>query len=505
MIYIYNSKNNIQMIGRLALSSRNLYKIPKNGKMVSARKCYVLSENADDILIQTNKEFSTQDIYVQFDNELKIVTEVFGTVGNNIDDLNIYHHLYTQTWMSKTKYMELWVNYGFDADFDIVDRVEYPFKVITVDPEGSIDLDDGFTFRSDFDYYYLDIHIADPISYFDFTKEQMPKIFDEFINRINTCYIPNLKGSSQAIHLLPELVVKHVSLLELTDEIGFRRGMSFCFKINRSTQEIEFNLVHTKLTNVVNKTYEKYDEEINKDVEQKTELVNLSNMLIKIGGFRLEKLNVDSNISHQMIEVFMIWVNLYAGNYLKNKSSKMITRVQDGSELPSNLDSIPKYCINFLNHSANYKLSEPEEISYHYSLGVNNYCHISSPMRRVIDMLNHLLIYNYNCEIIKNNVDLDKINNKMKIQKKISNAYDLICYLKNSNRFKAFVMELNVLETKTFALLIVNAEPDFKKMINVEIPKSVEGLVKHQEIDIEIYYNPVKFKSNKFPFDVKIL
>ncbi len=96
------------MIGRLALSSRNLYKIPVNGKMVSARKCYVLSENTNDILVQTNKDFSAQDIYVQFDNESKIVSQVYGTVGNQIDDLNIYHHLYTQTWMSKSKYTELW-------------------------------------------------------------------------------------------------------------------------------------------------------------------------------------------------------------------------------------------------------------------------------------------------------------------------------------------------------------------------------------------------------------
>lgn len=493
------------MIGRLALSSRNLYKIPINGKMVSARKCYVLSENSDDILIKTNKDFSAQDIYVQFDDESKIVTEVYGTVGNQIDDLNIYHYLYTQTWMSKTKYVELWNKYGFNDSFDIVERVEYPNQVITVDPEGSIDLDDGFTFSSDSEFYFLDIHIADPVSYFDFRNVHMLKIFTELINRINTCYIPNLKGSSQAIHLLPDLVVKHVSLLKLTEEIAFRRGMSFCFKINRTTEEIEFNLSHTKLTNVVNKTYEKYDEEINQNVEQKTHLVNLSNLLIRLGGFRLEPLNVDSDISHQMIEVFMIWVNLYAGNYLKNKSSQMITRVQDESDLPLNFNSIPKYCLNFLNHSANYKLSEPNETSYHYSLGVNNYCHVSSPMRRVIDMLNHLLIYNHKCEIIKDNVDLEKINSKMKIQKKISNAYDLICFLKNSNRFRAFVMELKVFETKTFALLIVSAEPDFKKMINVEIPKSVEGLTKFQEIDVEIYYNPIKFKSNKFPFDIKIL
>jgi len=505
------------MIGRLVLSGRGLYKIPKNGKMVSARKCNILSENTDDILVQTNRDFSTHDIYVLVNPITKIVEEVYGTVGNFEDDINIYHHLYTLSWVSNKKYLEMWKEYNFNQDFDIIDtlditdsvnifvRIEYQHQVTTIDPIGSVDLDDGYTFRFDSKYYYLDIHIADPVSYFDFSKPKMIEIFDEFINRINTCYIPNTKGSSHAIHLLPDFVVKYISLLEPTEEIKFRRAISFCFRFDRETNDVEFKLSHTKLSNIVNKTYENFDLEINQDYDLKGLLVDLSNRMIKLGGFRLDSLNLDTDISHQMIEVFMIWVNLYVGKYLKDNSSQMITRVQDSSELPENLDSIPKYCLNFINHSANYKLANLGESNLHYSLGITNYCHASSPMRRVIDMLNHLLIYKNNNLLIEKKVDLEKINSQMKIQKRISNAYDLLCYLKNSNKFSAYIMDLKVLETKTNALLVVYAEPGFKKMINVELPKNVEGLEKFKEINIELYYNSIKFKTSKYPFDIKIL
>lgn len=502
------------MIGRLVLSSRNLYKVPKNNKLVSARKCHILSENLNDLLIQTNKEFNPKDSYIKINVENETVDEILGTVGDPEDDLNIYHHLYTLSWVSNKKYNELWKKYNFNPEYDLVDtigktRENYIQQVITIDPLGSIDLDDGYSFNSDEEFYNLDIHIADPISYFDFSKPEMSELFDEFINRINTCYIPNTKGSGHAIHLLPDFVVKHISLLEPNDEIKFRRGLSFCFKINKTNGDVQFRLVHTKLSNIINRTYEQFDQEINNNREQKILLTQMCNQMIDIGGFRLNKLNESTDISHQMIEVFMIWVNLYAGKYLQKISSQMITRVQDSSEVPNDLSLIPNYCINFLNHSANYKISNPDTINQHYSLGINNYSHASSPMRRVIDMINHLLIYKTNESVqILNLIDIEKINLKMKTQKKISNSYDLICYLKKFNKFKAFIMDLKIFEDRIFGLLVVSDNStgyDFKKIINVELPKNISGLEKYKEIDVEIYYNSINFKTSKFPFSVKIL
>ena len=53
------------MIGRLVLSDRNFFKV--NSK--SARKTHIISEQHEDILIRTNKEFNPKDEYIKL-NEL---------------------------------------------------------------------------------------------------------------------------------------------------------------------------------------------------------------------------------------------------------------------------------------------------------------------------------------------------------------------------------------------------------------------------------------------------
>ncbi len=508
-------------IGRLVLSKRNLYKIPLNGKLVNARKCNILSENSDDILIQTNKEFSTKDLYIKFNKADQQIEQILGIVSEPEDDLNIFHHLYTKDWMSNTKYNKLWEEMGFNHEHNTeYVRTEYGRQVITIDPLGSVDLDDGFSFRSDENEYYLDIHIADPISYFDFSNPIMIQIFKEFIKRINTCYIPNSKGSGLPIHLLPENVVKHVSLLETTEEIPTRRALSFLFTINKEINLVTYRVEYTNLTNIVNKTYEEFDEEINIQSEKKQELVNLVNTMIKNLGLRYKEINSSDDISHKMIEIFMIWVNYYAGQYMEqNKiNENIIVRTQEKKDLPDDLDRIPEYCLNFLNYSANYKIIKNDESLEHYSLGISNYCHISSPMRRVIDMLNHLLMYdkeyiNFNpVEFIKENVDIELINEKIRYEKKISNAYELVKIQKTNRLFKAFVLDIIKKEDIIYGLLILSTtivvdgvETLFRKMVNVEIPKTHENTEKYQEYDIELHYNSINFKTSKFPFSIRIL
>jgi len=504
------------MIGKLLLSSRSFYKIKSNNdKIVNGRKCNILSENKNDLLVQTNKEFSTKDIYIKLNDNNKI-DQILGYVGEFQDDLDIFHYLYTIDWMSNSRYKKLWEEMGFDPTYDLKDRLNYTNEVITIDPEGSIDLDDGFSFSSDKSNYYLDIHIADPISYFNFKNPLMIQIFIELIKRVNTCYIPNSKGSNQPVHLLPEHVVNYISLLETTKEISKRRAITFLFTINKFSNEISYKVEYTLLSNIINKTYEKFDQELNENNKYKEEVVSLINHLIKLIDLQYKPIMYYENISHRMIEIFMILVNYYSGNYMSNKVNKLIIRYQDKKDLPENFEKIPHYCLNFLNYSANYKIISNNERKEHYSLNIYNYCHVSSPMRRVIDMLNHLLMidnFDFNIEqFISDNIDFDLINNKIKKQRKISNAYELVKILNINNKFKACVLDINKKDNNTFGLLVLFAiinidgiNTEYKKMVNIEIPKTHECIKRFQEFDIELHYNSINFKNNNFPFSIKIL
>ena len=90
--------NNYQ-IGRLILSSRNTYKI--SGK--PAKQCNILSENIDDILINTSKDFNVRDNYVLIDINKKQLVDNYGIIGNQNDDLNIFHYMHTYFWSSNSK------------------------------------------------------------------------------------------------------------------------------------------------------------------------------------------------------------------------------------------------------------------------------------------------------------------------------------------------------------------------------------------------------------------
>jgi hypothetical protein len=517
------------MIGRLIISDRNIYKIKSGSKQVSARKCNILSENHSDILIKTAKEFNSRDEYIKLNLQTNTILESFGFVGNESDDLNIYYHLYTNGWLSNSKYLKLWNSYLFDStssttiNFDISHskRIEYLNEVITIDPIGSIDLDDGFSFNYDNIYYYLDIHIADPVSWFDFSNPIMIQIFEELQKRLQSCYIVQTTQINPT-HLLPHKIVELISLLEINSDstIKYRRAISFCFKISKQTKKIDnFELKFTKISNIKNYSYENYDKYINSNIEKKNELVQLSNDLIELIGLKFDSIPIEIDISHKMIEIFMILTNWYGGNYLLNNiKSNPILRTQnandlnDLNDLDKNINLIPEYARPFLSTSANYTESNKES-NIHYSLGISNYAHLSSPMRRFIDMINHMGFHQTNLDKYFNLNNLELINQTIKTQRKIANCHDLVKFIKlnpTSNKFKACLFDWinhNNSNKITGLLVLYQQEYKFIKMVNIEIPliEKMSEIKKYMEFDIELYYNSNNFKSNKFPFSIKII
>lgn len=510
------------MIGRLVLSDRNFYKIQSNNKYISARKCLILSESHDDILVKTSKEFNIRDEYVKVNPITNTLLEKIGELGNIESDINIYYHMYTLGWMSKNKYLKLWDN--IDLSFDLAQRDEnnlYSNLVITVDPEGSIDLDDGFSFVSDEHYYNFDIHIADPVSLFNPSNSSLNLIIKELSYRLESCYIQT------HTHLLPEKIVKYISLLENANY--YPRALSFCFKINKKTFEIDFELKFTKLTNIKNYSYENYDNYLNCPTNKKIkkDLVELSNILVSIMGVNLCPINNDSNISKKMIEVFMVFINWYGGNYIvsnnkftnevngvnMNNILKPIVRVQSSKEFDENfnLSILSDWVKPILSSSANYSfVSDDTDIFNHYTLGINNYAHISSPMRRFIDILNHMNLYQIYFQTTFNleEINLEEINKKISKYKKLSNSYELLKFITfNTNIFKGCLLDWKNITNNIYGIIVLhNNEYNFTKVINVEIPQiSNLELKKYMEFNVELYYNSNQFKSNKFPFSIKIL
>jgi hypothetical protein len=99
-------------------------------------------------------------------------------------------------------------------------------------------------------------------------------------------------------------------------------------------------------------------------------------------------------------------------------------------------------------------------------------------------------------------INITDINNKLKIQKRLSNAYELINHLSNTNKFIAFVFD-KLLNNKAL-LILYDKYNNFKKMIKVELPTGI-NIQKYDQLNIELYYNAYKFNSTWFPFTIKII
>ena len=528
-------------IGRLQLSTRNNYKI--NGK--TAKKCFILDtinnkeidnkeidNDKKTVLIYTQKEFQP-DKYVLVDINLKIVINTYGLIGNINDDLSIYYHMFTHSWLSNRKYDELFLKLFFknNYEYDIVkERIIYENIVTTVDPEGSLDLDDGYYLFEDNDNYYLDIHIADPISYFNFSEDLdiTMNIFDELINRLNTCYIDCPKINN----LFPESFVKKVTLIGEN-----KRSILFKTIINKNNNNISFEIQKTIIKNKINNmSYEKFDEYINclpkvpsvNNNSIKNNIILVSNILIDNMNLNLPKINYNyKSISHNFIEIIMVWINFKTGNYLSNINNNIIIRVQE-KKISENSEKINTNVITFINNllnfSASYKyIDSDKNNNFHNSLNLVNYCHISSPMRRFIDLYNHCIIHDsfdfINKYFISHNINLTHINYKIKKQKKISMAYDLIKFIhinknyvfnaiilkiKNNTDFENDTDSENNTINKVVTLAIYSTELDFKKIIVTKIPYN-DTLKLYTNFKVKLCYNSSHFKNNIFPFSIVII
>ena len=468
-------------LGRLVLSSKTNYII--NGK--SHKLCYILLENAEPIYINTKKKFDATDTYVILVKKDTYSFETVGRIGNKHDDLNIFNLLYTINWSSNTKFTKLF-NSAIDFSYDCVkDRQIYGNIVSTIDPDNSVDADDGFSINADLTHIYLDVHIVDPTSYFNLDSPSVIEVLKELISRINTCYINKTR------HMFPEEFVKNVSL----NNSNFpKRCITFKFKICIVTDTIEFSIINTTVMNIINYSYDEWD----KTVDEKT--TNIFSQLIPFLAKKIDMMidAIDTIDSHKIIEIFMIFTNMYFGNHLKSHGIQGIIRVQEfKSALPIN-DTVDKYnkC------PASYKFMD-DTYCTHSTLKIDNYTHATSPLRRFVDCYNHMVYRDNMSEEIIKYINIENINKMLKRYKMINNNYNLVIFLSKVLHIEAFVKDIN---DKRITLILFNNELNFSTIIKIKYPlEYVDKIIINSIINVELFYDPYMWNSYKFPFSLKIL
>jgi hypothetical protein len=284
------------------------------------------------------------------------------------------------------------------------------FSVFTIDPFKSVDFDDGFSIKGNI----LSIYIANVTILMDVLN-----LWDSFSRRISTIYLPDRKRP-----MLPTILSDCLCSLQANNS-------RFAFVIDVSLTE-ENEIADIKYSNCLIKVYKNY-------VYEEQALLGDINYtrLLGIVKFLSKKCRYTSNIrnSHDVVCYLMIFMNYHCATEMI-KHSNGIFRCTT-SAVKTIVEDVPDEVNKFINvwnsSTGQYLVNTSKR---HELLGLDSYIHITSPIRRLVDLLN-IIKFQENTGIItlssnsaafydKWVADIDYINVTMRSIRKVQVDCDLL-------------------------------------------------------------------------------
>jgi ribonuclease R len=330
----------------------------------------------------------------------------------------------------------------FDASIGPDRRDLTELVVVTIDPIDARDFDDAISLeRLDNGHWRLGVHIAD-VSHFVRPKSPLD---DEARERATSVYLPD-----RVIPMLPEIISNHLASLqpnqvryvksafiEYTAD-GVRVATDFCTGAIRSRKRLAYEEVDQFLADrptwrikLGADVYRLLDDMHRlamilrrRRLERGSIELNLPEIKIELdrdgrvtGARRIERTE-----SHQVIEEFMLAANEAVAERLQDEEIVFLRRVHAAPD-PNKIETLTEFvrelaieCDSLesrfeikrvlhaveglpIESAINYAVLRsmtkavygPEDIG-HYALGIENYCHFTSPIRRYPDLTIHRLM-----------------------------------------------------------------------------------------------------------------
>ncbi len=443
------SRTNKKIVGILYMDSITQYGSNSSGNPLYL--CKPLNNKYEHFYVASGKKEKIR-IYVVIEfkewNETQRlphgqIVEYLGKVGEEeieYEMLRYYHELNFNRWRLEKEELN-------EKNNLITKDSEIDYEVFSIDPIGSIDIDDAFHYKDlEDNKYEIGIHIASPTKYFDRVEDWI-KILTE---RISTIYLINKK-----YNVLPnELSDDLCSLLE--------NKKRFAITVIFEYEGIELKNWYFKESIVLNRKnyrYEDVDEMIEKEFKKgDKELKKMYNKTKEI--FNMKELD-----SHKYVELWMIKTNEMIAKYLVNNledPSRTILRVckpykknTKENELFED-QRLKKYMERKEMKSAEYKYYETNnEYMGHSMMNLELYTHFTSPIRRSVDFYIHLLLLNKSVE----KYDLRKVNLFIKRTRRLDRDLKRMNYI--------FKMKKNEVKTEVKGYLMEMTE----NYIKVYIPE----------------------------------
>ena len=319
-----------------------------------------------------------------------------GMITQNLGEVNILHNYYEYQLYCKSLHTSLTNfnkaardklkgnnnKYYIDAVLKenqiIHDRRNH--NIFTIDPSGSTDLDDAMSITHHDGYNILSLYISNVSLWLEVLD-----LWPSFSERISTIYLPDHKRP-----MLPTILSDSLCSLICNEE---RFAFTMDIKITE-TEIIDVSFKNTLIVVTENYSYEQ------------TELLNNADYksIFKICAnlCKEKKYNYMNKIknSHDLVGYLMIMMNYFSSKNMyqyKNGIYRSVLKTNNVT-IPS---SIPENISNMIRiwNSYSGQYIEYGENMDHELLDMETYIHITSPIRRLVDLLN-LLRFQWNNNLI---------------------------------------------------------------------------------------------------------
>ncbi len=356
------------------------------------------------------------------------------------------------------------------------------WRVFTIDGPETKDFDDALSLRQEGEHFLVGVHIADVAS----LVPPGSRLFKEALKRGTTLYLPE-----RTIPMLPPLLSEEAASLVAGKD---RPALSFLVHLSSEGEILSFEIVPSVVRVSERLTYAEADVRLKEDKDlQALHLlarrlferrlaagalpVFLPEIEIRVrdGQIYLERL--DFTPARFLVSEFMILANFVAAKYFQTHQIPAIYRCQakprerliNGEE-----QDLLKNFFQVRQLSRGELLLAPE---FHHGLGLAVYTTVSSPIRRMVDLLmEHQLLAHLTTGAPRFSAEdlarfLRELSAVLEAAAQVSNRttrYWLLKYLKE--HFRGKVLEGLVVEVhqrKAKVLL-----PDFMLTVDVPLPPS---------------------------------
>jgi exoribonuclease R len=386
------TRNNQCIAGVLILEQDKTFGRTDNKKRL-LYKCIPNNKHLPIFLIPYNVKIGFSKVYVnkfvtfKYNNwDTKHPTGILVETIGNVDDpicfheyqlrcnnLNIQLTEFTQVTKTvlKSQSIDEFVDQIFkNTNYNFEDRRDK--YIFSIDPEGSKDLDDALSIEMlDNCRIKITVYIANVFVWIDALN-----LWNNLTDRVSTIYLPDKRRT-----MLPTILSESLcSLLQKTNRFALAMEVIIKDGIIEPITQLNFKNV---LINV-NKNYIYGEPALMKN----SLYIALFNATVK--------LNSTVKDSHDLVAHWMTMMNLHTGKLMELNGIgifRTATLSDSAKEINQTLsDDAARLIYNWNNAAGKYVVYKKGESREHQLIKTDAYVHITSPIRRIVDLINQILL-----------------------------------------------------------------------------------------------------------------